>query len=145
MSDYLPEKGTPPETPPQEKKPGPITDSGIAAIRGEHPEDAEKDVPKGEFEIYNWSGYPDGPKPEGPFRLLKKDEYKAVRDEADKANRKIHDQDPSIKDMDLHEIKPVKYGGDPTDISNKIALTRKDHLEYSKFWDRQQKEIEKHR
>lgn len=31
---------------------------------------------------------------------------------------------------------PVKFGGSPTDIDNKIALTQKEHSEFTKFWNK---------
>lgn len=31
---------------------------------------------------------------------------------------------------------PIKFGGSPTDISNKIILTRPQHIEFTKYWNR---------
>jgi toxin YxiD len=119
-----------------------LSNEGISAMQGDAPRVARRDVKGSEFDITDWSGYPEGPKPEGPFRLLEGDEYKNERKEADKANRKIHEDDSTTRCMDIHEIKPVKFGGDPNDLDNKIALTPEDHMEYTKFWNRKQKEIE---
>ena len=78
----------------------------------------------GEFSIIDWTGYPSGaPRPSAPFRVLQGVEYGAARSAANTANRGLHRADPSLAGLQLHEIKPVKFGGSPTDISNKAPLT----------------------
>jgi len=91
---------------------------------------------KGSFSISNWNGYPGGPKPSGPFRILRGEEYEAARKEADAVNRAMHRADPCLKGLELHEIHPVKFGGSPTDPTNKIALTRLEHAKYTTWWNR---------
>ena len=34
----------------------------------------------------------------------------------------------------IHEIKPIKFGGSPTDPANKIVLTPAQHAQFSRFW-----------
>lgn len=69
-------------------------------------------VAEGSFSIANWSSYPANlPKPTGPFRLLEGSEYNAARAAANNANRAIHQADPSLRGLQLHEIQPVKFGG----------------------------------
>lgn len=96
----------------------------------------------GEFEITDWSDYPDGPRPEGPFRLLNEEEHDQARKLADQANANLHRADPSLDHLQIHEVKPVKFGGDPQDIDNKIALTPKEHAQYTTWWNRKQREIQ---
>ena len=36
---------------------------------------------------------------------------------------------------EICEIKPVKFGGSPTDLANKMALDRKDHIKYVNYWN----------
>ena len=40
-----------------------------------------------------WTGYPDAPKPEGPFRILEGTEYDEVRIFANKINTNIHTEE----------------------------------------------------
>lgn len=118
-----------------------ITPVAKSSMQG--PSDANPvDNHHGEFEIIDWSDYPDGPKPEGPFKLLDEDEYASARERADAANLELHRNDPSLRGLDIHEVKPVRFGGDPQDIDNKIALTRKDHAEYTTWWNRKQREVQ---
>ncbi|MCK4261257.1 MAG: hypothetical protein KAX49_19950 [Halanaerobiales bacterium] len=94
----------------------------------------------GSFKITNWDGYPDGSKPQGPFKILEGEEYDVARKAANNANRKIHRQNPALKGKDIHEIHPVKFGGSPTDLSNKIPLSRKEHAKFTTWWNRLLKE-----
>jgi hypothetical protein len=92
----------------------------------------EAEVPRaieGSFSIIRWVGYPAHlPKPTGPFRLLSGREYDAARGAADRADRAIRDADPAAyAGKEIHEIQPVKFGGNPIDLSNKIALTPLEH------------------
>jgi hypothetical protein len=96
----------------------------------------------GEFSIIDWSGYPDGPvpKPEGEtFRLLTGTEYTNARKSADAANAALHNANPDWDGLEIHEIVPVKFGGSPTDISNKIPLAPKVHDLYTTWWNRMQR------
>ncbi len=118
-----------------------ISPLGKSAMRG--PADPEaSEIPGGEFDITDWSDYPDGPKPDGPFRVLDKGEWDEARLLANKANAKLHRENPSLDGLEIHEVKPVKFGGDPQDIRNKIALTPEKHDEFSAWWDRKQREVE---
>ncbi len=88
------------------------------------------------FKIKDWTGYPEGmPKPRGAFRLLEGGEYEAARDAANAANKAIHRADQSLAGMQIHEIKPVKFGGSPTSVANKIALTQKQHAGLTSWWN----------
>jgi RHS repeat-associated protein len=90
----------------------------------------------GSFSIIDWTGYPTNlPRPAGPFRILEGGEYAAARRAANRANQAMHQADPSIAGMDIHEIHPVKFGGSPTDPSNKIVLRRPDHVPATTWWN----------
>ena len=92
--------------------------------------------PDGEIEITDWEGYPEGaPKPDGKLKLLEGDDYDAARKQADAANRKYHRQHPECRGKDIHEIHPVKFSGSPTDVNNKIPLSRSEHTPYTNFWE----------
>ncbi|MBX4262452.1 SMI1/KNR4 family protein [Clostridium estertheticum] len=43
----------------------------------------------------------------------------------------IHKLDPLLKGMQIHGVHPVKFGGSPTEVSNKIPLTPKEHAQYT--------------
>jgi hypothetical protein len=93
---------------------------------------------EGSFSIRDWTDYPDFlRKPEGPFRLLEGEDYEAARYAADRANQRIRRADPAAhKDMQVHEIHPVKFGGNPTDRANKIVLPAGTHRLANRWWDR---------
>lgn len=38
--------------------------------------------------------------------------------------------------VQIHEMKPVKFGGSPISIDNKIALLPKEHAKYTAYWNR---------
>ncbi|OBQ66950.1 hypothetical protein [Mesorhizobium loti] len=40
------------------------------------------------------------------------------------------------KGMELFEITPIIVGGDPVSLENKIWLTRQEHFEVVRFWNR---------
>jgi|GEM_PF-2667408 len=91
---------------------------------------------EGSFSVFNWKGYPvGGIKPTGPFRLLEGAEYATARNLANKTNAAIHKANPQLKGLQIHEIHPVKFGGSPTDMSNKIFLTPSQHSKYTNFWN----------
>jgi hypothetical protein len=37
---------------------------------------------------------------------------------------------------EIFEIKPVILGGNPTDPANKVVLTRDEHIEAVRYWNR---------
>ena len=95
-----------------------------------------KSVKTGEFFIDDWTGYPDAPKPNGPFKILEGTEYTDARNLANRTNTNIHRNRPDLKGMQIHEMHPVKFGGSPIDIDNKIALSPKEHAKYTAFWNK---------
>jgi hypothetical protein len=44
--------------------------------------------------------------------------------------------------MQIHEIQPVKWGGSPTDIENKIATPEDLHYEATAWWGALQRSME---
>ena len=105
----------------------------------------EKNTEKIEgFSIIDWKGYPSGvPKPEGPVRLLEGAEYDAARKAANKANNKIRKKkNLRGQPVDVHEIKPVKFGGSPTDPANKAILDRSLHRQQvTPWWNKLLKDV----
>ncbi len=95
-----------------------------------------------------WAGYPTGPgaipPPEGPFRLLKGSEYTDALNLKNMVNGMVHDSVGDLNGLDIHEIQPVKFGGDPVDLANKAALTPEDHLPYTRAFAKLQRDIEPH-
>jgi len=94
-------------------------------------------VSEGSFSVIDWTGYPvGGIRPEGPFRLLEGAEYTTARGMANSANKALRAANPDmLKGFQIHEINPVKFGGSPTDLSNKILLTPSEHAKYTNFWN----------
>ncbi len=82
-----------------------------------------------------WRGYPAGaPKPGGPFRLISGKEYADALKLKNAANKALHNEFPSLKGYDLHELQPVKFGGSPTSIFNKMPLNPSYHRQFTSFW-----------
>ncbi len=48
----------------------------------------------------------------------------------------VHDTNSRSKGMELFEVKPVAVGGDPISLENKIWLTRQEHFQVVRFWNR---------
>ena len=48
----------------------------------------------------------------------------------------VQDTASRSKGMELFEIKPIAVGGDPVGLENKIWLTRQEHFEVVRFWNR---------
>lgn len=98
----------------------------------------------GEFSIVDWNGYPAGiPKPQGPFRLVEGAEYDAARKAANQANNQIR-QTNNLRGqpVDVHEVQAVKFGGSPTDPSNKVIIDRTLHRqEVTPWWNQLQKDL----
>jgi len=92
---------------------------------------------EGSFSVFNWKGYPAGGiKPTGPFRLLEGAEYTSARNLANSTNAAMRRANPEMfKGLQIHEIHPIKFGGSPTDLSNKIFLTPSQHAQYTNFWN----------
>jgi hypothetical protein len=98
--------------------------------------------PDGTFTITDWTDYPDlgAPRPDGPFRLLPADEQEVARKAANASNRKLRGSDPAkYKGKEIHEINPVKHGGSPTDLNNKVVLSPEAHRKYTTWWNRVQR------
>jgi len=90
----------------------------------------------GEFSIVDWEGYPTGtPKPSGPFRIITNPEYQSNRNAANATNNAMHKTDPDLTGLQVHEIQPVKFGGSPTDLDNKIALPPPEHYVLNSWWN----------
>ena len=47
------------------------------------------------------------------------------------------------KGMELFEIKPIILGGDPVSPENKVWLTRQQHFEAVRYWNRIIRELRK--
>lgn len=88
------------------------------------------------FSRIDWTGYPEGaPKPKGFYRLLDGDEYDAARKIANGVNNSLHRGNPSLAGLQIHEIHPVKFGGSPSSLLNKLFLTPEEHSKYTVFWN----------
>ena len=72
------------------------------------------------------------------------DEYKTARSQANSANAKIRKELDLVNiPVDVHERKPVKFNGSPTDFSNKDILDRAVHRkEVTPWWNRLQRDVE---
>jgi hypothetical protein len=95
---------------------------------------------EGSFSIIDWSHYPAGmPKPSGPFVLLQGKEYTSARAAANGVNKSLHSAEKlKYAGKQIHEIHPVKFGGDPTGLANKIALPIGEHQALTAWWNRLQ-------
>ncbi|MFN0011305.1 MAG: hypothetical protein ACKVS8_06640 [Phycisphaerales bacterium] len=96
----------------------------------------------GGFLIRDWNGYPGFvPQPNGPFRLLNGAEYEQARRAADGANAAMRKRvGQAAKGMEVHDIHPIKFGGNPTDPNNKMLLPVAQHREVSRWWNKVMRE-----
>ena len=108
------------------------------------------DCKKGTFRITDWSDYPDDyvpmPDTDTVWTLRIGDDYEKARDAADTVNKAIRKKDNyhSKNQLEIHEIIPVKFGGSPTDISNKVGIQGKAHRRYvTPWWNSIQAEAER--
>jgi len=75
---------------------------------------------------------------------LQGDEYKQARKLGNSINSELHREFPELlRGFQIHEINPIKFGGSPFNLSNKMILTRSEHTLYNTFWFRLQRSIEK--
>jgi len=69
-------------------------------------------------------------------------EYDAARKAANAANAALRRADPAAyAGKQIHEIIPVKFGGSPTDIANKMAVTPGQHAELTNFWNQLMRDL----
>jgi toxin YxiD len=102
-----------------------------------------EDLGNGRFKIISWDGYLGDIKPDGPFLIIEGDEYIISRKQADRINAKLRKQNSKLDGMQVHEINPVKFGGNPIDINNKIIMTTNEHILFTVFWNRLLNRIER--
>jgi len=104
---------------------------------------AARAIPPGSFNLINWAKYPSwAPKPTGTLRVLSGAEYDAARKAANAANAALRRADPAAyAGKQIHEIIPVKFGGSPTDIANKMAVTPGQHAELTNFWNQLMRDL----
>src|SRR2546422_5608565 len=84
-------------------------------------------------------------RPTGPMRLLEtgSEELIAAQRAKSVANSALRESlDLRGVPIDIHEIQPVKFGGGPTDLGNKILLPRDVHQQVATpFWNQLQRDI----
>lgn len=91
-----------------------------------------------------WETFPEvAPQPTGPINLIYGAEYDAAVAAKTAANRPLsRGFGLGPAGYDVHEIVPVKFGGSPTDLANKVGLPRPLHYEVTAWFKRLQRLIE---
>ena len=95
---------------------------------------------EGSFSIIDWSGYPAGmARPTGPMRIIGGAEYDVARKAANAVNAEIIESAGlQGSGYHIHELQPVKFGGSPTDMANKVFIPWQDHVGpggvHPEFW-----------
>ncbi|WP_081470850.1 hypothetical protein [Methylomonas methanica] len=46
-----------------------------------------------------------------------------------------------LEGLEIFDITPIIVGGDPSDPENKTAITRQQHIEACKYWNKKIKEL----
>jgi hypothetical protein len=119
---------------------------GIKGVQNPFVRSVPVEYTGGEFSIIDFAGYPEipgVPRPTGPARLLQGEEYLAARAQADAANSALRAANPeAYAGKQIHEILPVKFGGDPVNVANKVALTPTDHYRLNAYFLRLQRYLE---
>lgn len=97
---------------------------------------AAADFPPGSFSVSDWSSYPAGvPRAQGPFRIIEGTEYREALAAKKAANRIYRSENGIVgPEWEVHEIQPIKFGGSPTDPTNKIVLSRDVHRQQVTPW-----------
>jgi len=100
----------------------------------------------GTFSVSDWTDYPDGvPRPPqgSTFRLISGGEYQDARRLANNTNARLRRSGVVPSGFEIHEIIPVKYGGSPTNLDNKVFLPRGIHRgSVTPWWNRLQRDVE---
>ncbi|WP_300304566.1 hypothetical protein [Anaerosolibacter sp.] len=68
------------------------------------------------------------------------DAYSKAKKSCNLANRELRKNNETLKGLQIHEIEPVKLGGNPTDISNKTFLPRDRHAKVVVWWNKRIRE-----
>jgi filamentous hemagglutinin len=91
-----------------------------------------------------WADFPAGvPRPTGPINLLEGEAYDAARLAANRVNRSLsRGFGLNQADYQIHQIVPVKFGGSPTALSNKVGLLDTLHSQVTTWFGRLQRLIE---
>ena len=118
----------------------------IASIENQLGQEAaaaeEASYPEGTFSISDWSGYPGNVRPAGPFRVLEGAEYDEARNAASAANDAMRRLNrAAYQGNQIHEIQPVKFGGSPTDMANKMVTPTPLHYQYTSWWNKLQSDL----
>ena len=103
-----------------------------------------------QFKIAQWDDYPDDivpmPDQNKTWQLLEDDNYQNARKQANKANRELRKGDPGYyknNNIEIHEVEPVKFGGDPASPKNKVGIQAGAHRQVvTPWWNKIQKEAE---
>ena len=92
-----------------------------------------------------WADFPAGvPRPTGPINLIDGAAYEAARASANTFNRSMSRRfGLGPAGYEIHEIVPVKFGGSPTALSNKVGLLDTLHSEVTTWFGRLQRLIER--
>ena len=91
-----------------------------------------------------WADFSAGvPRPTGPINLLEGDAYAAARQSANQANRSLS-QGFGLNQAgyQVHEVVPIKFGGSPTSLFNKVGLPRMMHAQVTTWFARLQRLIQ---
>jgi filamentous hemagglutinin len=92
-------------------------------------------VEEGTFSIWDWKGYPTkGVRPSGTFKLVPKGQTAQLREIVKIENGAIRDEAERLghpfTGSQVHEVKPIKFGGSPTDPANKVIVPDELHHLY---------------
>jgi hypothetical protein len=75
--------------------------------------------------------------------MLSGAEYDAAEKAANAANAAQRRADPAAyAGKQINEIVPVKFGGSPTDVANKLAVTPAQHAELTNFWNQLMRDLQ---
>lgn len=88
----------------------------------------------GEFSVLSWKGYPDGLARPETLRWIDDAEYAAARKLANDTNSALRAEWGVPRGWQIHEVQPVRFGGNPVDIANKIVVQQEFHQQISGWW-----------
>ena len=70
------------------------------------------------------------------LKIIDGNAYDIARKSANNFNSSLRRSNPEFfKDLQIHEIQPIKFNGSPTNLSNKLFLAQPEHAKFTNYWN----------
>lgn len=51
------------------------------------------------------------------------------------SSKRLRNSDGELRSREIFEITPIILGGSPTDLQNKVTLSREQHIQAVRYWN----------